>query len=401
MQFIHWKKRAVLLLMVGLLATTLIVPVHAQEISDETLTESASDFFDPTDIPPEEFYRAKVIEVLKEDTVEISPGIVEEIQLVLAEILNGKEKGNHITTTNGGVVTIDDYQKVSPGDTIVLIKIYTVDGGADYYVHDHFRLWPLTIIFLIFVVLAIFFARRKGVGAIVGLIFSIWILVAFIVPKIIDGGDPLVITSIGVTIIATVSLFIAHGFTKRTAIALLSTLVTLAIALGFSQWFVEFASLFGKGSEDAFFLQMGNLAHINLRGLLLAGIVIGTLGVLDDITTAQTAVVGELRQANPNLSKKELYRRGLIVGREHIASLVNTLVLAYAGASLPLFILFSVNEHVPLWLTLNGELVAEEFIRTIIGSIALILAVPITTLFAAHFLQNEKTRKVPAANHKH
>jgi len=174
---------------------------------------------------------------------------------------------------------------------------------------------------------------------------------------------------------------------------LLSTIITLGISVGISQIFIKASHLFGRGSEEAYFLQFGQFGSIDLRGLLLAGIIIGTLGLLDDITTAQTAVVGELRLANKQLSNKEIYSRALVVGKEHISSLVNTLVLAYAGTSLPLFILFTVSDNVPLWAKLNSELISEEIIRTLIGSMALILAVPISTFLATYLLKKEKLEK--------
>jgi len=150
--------------------------------------------------------------------------------------------------------------------------------------------------------------------------------------------------------------------------------------------FVEGSQLLGLGSEEAMFLQLDPSLTLNLQGLLLSGIIIGTLGVLDDVTASQAAVVDEISKANESLGFKELYKRGLSVGHEHIAALVNTLFLAYAGAALPLFLLFYINKTQPLWVILNGELIAEEIVRTMVGSSALVLAVPITTALAAYFI---------------
>jgi len=175
---------------------------------------------------------------------------------------------------------------------------------------------------------------------------------------------------------------------------MLSTLITLGISIGLATFFVNISRLLGQGSEDAMFLANSSLGEINLQGLLLAGIIIGTLGVLDDITTAQTSVVGELRLANPTLSKHELHKRALVVGKEHISSLVNTLVLAYAGASLPLFLLFSAYPDTPFWYSLNSQFISEEVVRTLVGSTALILAVPISTYIAAHFLSKTEVTKM-------
>jgi len=157
--------------------------------------------------------------------------------------------------------------------------------------------------------------------------------------------------------------------------------------------------LFGLGSEESLDLQYGALKNINLQGLLLAGIIIGALGVLDDITTAQTAAVAELKLANAKLSFDELYRRGMAVGKEHITSLVNTLALAYAGASLPMLLLFTVYQQ-PLWVTLNSEFVVEEVVRTVVGSLALTVAVPITTFLAAYWFSRHPVADTPQA-HSH
>jgi uncharacterized membrane protein len=179
-----------------------------------------------------------------------------------------------------------------------------------------------------------------------------------------------------------ISISLAHGFHKRTFLAILSTAITLHLALALGWISVSFSKLFGLGSEDAVFLSFGEFSNIDLKGLLLGAIVIGSLGVLDDITTAQTATIEEIHKANPKLNFTELYTRGLSVGKEHIASLVNTLILAYVGASFPILILL-VTSTTPLWVTLNNEFMAEEIVRTLIGSITLITAVPISTVLAA------------------
>ena len=406
-------RRAVFILTAVLLLTWLFIAPPALALSDQetmdstdgAMNEATANFTDeelaafeekiinesPV-IQPEEFYRGVVLEIIDERDEEITDGFTESVQEIKVKIQSGQEKNKVILVTHGGIAAIAPYQKVKTGDKVVLVKIYKVDGGEQYFVNDHYRLTPLLLIFAIFAAAVIFFGRQKGAGSLAGLALSILVLIKLIVPRIIAGDNPLVVTLIGASLIAGIALFLAHGFNRRTSVALLSTIISLALALCLAEIFVNLAFLFGKGSEEAFFIQMGNLGYINLRGLLLAGIVIGTLGVLDDVTTTQTAVVGELKRANHRLSFNELFQRGLIVGREHIASLVNTLVLAYAGAALPLFILFIANENVPLWTKINSEILAEEFVRTIVGSLALILAVPITTALAAYLLKNEKQR---------
>jgi uncharacterized membrane protein len=206
----------------------------------------------------------------------------------------------------------------------------------------------------------------------------------FLIPRIVDGGNPLITTLVASFFIMILSLYLAHGLNKRTSIALISGMITLVFTVIIDIFFVKITHLSGLGTEEAFYLQLDNI-HLDLKSLLLSGIIIGVLGVLDDVTTAQAATVEELHEANPALSFIELYKRGISVGKEHIASLVNTLVLAYVGVSFPLILLFTVSRNQPMWVIFNSNLIAEEVVRTIVGSCALILAVPITTFLAARF----------------
>ena len=243
-----------------------------------------------------------------------------------------------------------------------------------------------------------------GEIAILGLGFSVIILLQILAPQILTGSNPLLIAIVTACIIAVGSMYLAHGINKNTSIALLSTIATLAVACIASVAFVSVTKLFGLGTDEAFYLQSGYADLASLKGLLLSGIIIGTLGVLDDVTTSQVAAVSELRNTDPSLTPAALYTKGLRIGREHITSLINTLALAYAGASLPLFLLFLANTQ-PLWVTLNSEFVSEEIVRTVTGSISLILAVPIATALAANLLNKDLTftklnkwRKTPQNN---
>jgi uncharacterized membrane protein len=184
-----------------------------------------------------------------------------------------------------------------------------------------------------------------------------------------------------------ITIYLAHGFSKKTTIALISTFLTLILTGALSTLFVHMTFLSGLGSDDAYALQIGPEAKINFRGLLLGGILIGTLGVLDDVTTGLSASVFELYKANPKISFGQLLKSGLAIGREHISSLVNTLVLAYAGASLPIFLTLVLNpNNYPLWSILNSELIVEEIVRTLAGSIGLVAAVPLTTFLATIYI---------------
>lgn len=317
-------------------------------------------------------------------------GITQPFQILELKILTGKNRGEILTLDHGKTSTIKEYQKVKPGEEIIVL-LGKKGNKETYLITDKFRLPYVLLIAIGFFALVIYLAKFKGVSSIIGMIISLLILLKFIVPSIAYGKDPVVISLIGAAAIVFISIFLAHGFNKRTGIAVVSTFLTLLISVLLSYLFVELARLSGTGSEDAYSLQFGTFAGINLKGLLLGGIIIGTLGVLDDITTAQSSAVDEISRANPNLPFKELYSRGLSIGREHIVSLVNTLILAYAGASLPIFFLFSVLGNTqPLWVTLNSEFIVEEVIRALVGSTALILAVPITTIIAASFFEKRK-----------
>jgi len=327
-----------------------------------------------------EYMRGKVLEITDQ-------GIIDD------EFIEGEYQMVEVET-RGGILTVEHSvvgdevtgQLLEVGDKVVLN-----DTGAFVAVTDPYRLVPMFVMFLILFVLALAFTGVEAVYSFIALGFSIFVLINVIVNFILKGWNPFWVTMLGAFLIATVSVYLAHGVKKRTTVAVAGILATLVVVSILAVLFVDMTSLFGLGSEDAFFLQTSGL-NVDLKGILLAGIIIGTLGVLDDITTAQAAAVDEISRANPSLRSWELYKRGLSVGREHISSLINTLVLAYAGAALPLFILFAQEQTQPLWSLLNSEFIAEEIVRTLIGSIALVLSVPITTLLAANFLRKTSVR---------
>jgi len=182
--------------------------------------------------------------------------------------------------------------------------------------------------------------------------------------------------------IIPITFYLSHGFNKKTTVAVGGTVIALIITGILAGIFVEAAKLTGFASEEAGFLQVAKQGLVNIKGLLLAGIIIGVLGVLDDVTVSQSAIVFQLKQANAKIKAGELYKRAMDVGKDHISSMVNTLVLVYTGAALPLLLLFIDNPH-PFSEVVNYEIIADEIVRTLVGSIGLVLAVPITTLIAS------------------
>lgn len=343
-----------------------------------------------SNLPPDRYYRARVVEITDEGTMKLGGVYEQPYQKLRVEFTTGPDAGKKVTLDYGTDREIKEWQKAKVGETVVVLVNTGVDGTINYYLVDKYRLPPIIVMLIIFFLMTVIFGKLKGFTSILGLGLSVGILVWFIIPKIVAGANPLGASLAGAVMIALISLYLAHGFTKRTSIALFSTILTLGAAVGLAIIAVSMAKLSGLGNEDAFYLQAGVLQGIDVRGLLLGGIIIGALGVLDDVTTGQAAAVDEIQKANPSLSFSELYRRGLSVGKEHIASLVNTLALAYVGASFPLLLLFTTNNDQPIWFLLNGEIVVEEIIRTLVGSTALLLAVPLTTFLAARFLVTKR-----------
>ncbi len=267
------------------------------------------------------------------------------------------------------------------GQRVKLQEISGADGEVMYLVSDFRRDWPLIILFGLFLTAVIAFSRWQGVRALVGLALTFVIIVGFIVPAILGGQSPVAVALVGAVVIMILTLYLAHGYSPKTTAAVVGTALALLLTGALAVAFVAAANLTGFTSEEA---RLANLevGGLSLRGLLLAGIIIGGLGVLDDVTMSQSSTVFELRRANPRAGFGDLLRGALNVGRDHIAATVNTLFLAYAGASLPLLILF-VTADTTVTTVLTAEIVAVEVVRTLVGSIGLIAAVPLTTALAA------------------
>ncbi|HAS12984.1 MAG TPA: hypothetical protein DCS55_21125 [Acidimicrobiaceae bacterium] len=267
------------------------------------------------------------------------------------------------------------------GDRIVVNEYEVPDGGIAYTFADYQRSRPMLLLLGIFVVAVIAMGRFQGLRALAGLVVSGIVLLAYAFPALLDGKPPLGIALVSSVIIAVAALYLSHGINDTTTVALLGTLAALGLTGLLAAVFTSAAQITGLASEDQIFL-MVSAEGVDVRGLVLAGIVLGSLGVLDDVTVTQVSAVARLREANPGYGIAELYRSGVRIGRDHIASVVNTLVLAYAGAALPLLLFYS-NIGIGLSESVTSEIVAVEIIRTLVGSIGLVAAVPLTTGLAA------------------
>jgi uncharacterized membrane protein len=289
----------------------------------------------------------------------------------------GKDKGRTFTE----IVQPDQSRQLHPGEKVVVAYEPSAPKDLQYSVTDVNRKFPMALLAGIFALAVVVVGRLRGVMALVALAISFMILNFFILPAILHGSNPLIVAVVGSSAIMLIALYMCHGLSARTSVAVLGTLMSLVLIGVLGSVFIGWAALTGN-TDDNTGLIHGLYPSIDMSGLLLAGVIIGSLGVLDDVTVTQTSAVWELHEANPSMGWRGLYRAGIRIGRDHIASVVNTLVLAYAGAALPLLLLFSIAQS-SVGAVANSELVAEEIVRTLVGSIGLVASVPVTTALAA------------------
>jgi uncharacterized membrane protein len=273
---------------------------------------------------------------------------------------------------------------ISSGDGVLVDIVALGDGTEQAVFYDFERSTPMLLLVIVFVTAIVVLGRWRGVGALAGLAMSFVVIIFFALPALLDGSNAVTVALVAAGAIAFIALFLAHGRGLATATALLSTFASLAITAILAGVFLAASKFTGFGDENVSFLDaLGT--QIDPRGLLLAGIVIGSLGVLDDVTVTQVSAVWELKRASPDADFRELYGRALRIGRDHISSTVNTLFLAYAGASLPLLLLFS-EANQGFASVATREIVAVEIVRALVGSVGLVASVPISTALAAKVL---------------
>ncbi|MBI4257181.1 YibE/F family protein [Candidatus Uhrbacteria bacterium] len=269
---------------------------------------------------------------------------------------------------------------LSVGDEVDL-RIIDVEDGVEVYLDDVHRESGIWWIVGFFVALTLGIGLLRGLLSLVGLAVTIAILVLGLFPLILAGTDPIVATVVASAVILGVNMHLSHGLKRQTFYAYLSTLCGLGLVLVFTQVFLAIARLSGLASEEGALL-FWEIDPVQVPvGILAAGIILGAVGVLDDIAITQSEIVSELLLANPHVTRKELFTQAMRIGRHHIASAVNTLILVYAGAALPAFLLF-MNQFGGYQEFLQNEIVAEEVVRTLAGTCALVLLVPLSTCFA-------------------
>ncbi|HKO85721.1 MAG TPA: YibE/F family protein, partial [Actinomycetota bacterium] len=317
---------------------------------------------------------ATLTKVARVDCPEADPGVPGSVCIrVTAQLAGGRQVAFDTTDPTGGMFRA--------GQRVRLAVTEQPGSQPLYYIQDLERGRPLLVLAVLFVLAVVAFGRWQGIRSLVGLGLSFVVIVSFVVPAILHGHSPVLVAVTGAMAIMLISLYLSHGTGPKTTAAVVGTALALGLTAALAIAFVAAASLTGLASEEALSANFA-VGGLSLRGLLLAGIIIGGLGVLDDVTMSQASLVAELHAANPTAGFAALVGAALRVGRDHIAATVNTLFLAYAGAALPALILFVTGQD-SLGTVVTAELVAVEVVRALCGSVGLIAAVPLTTVLAA------------------
>jgi len=336
----------------------------------------------------EQYFRAKVTVVQN-----VHSGVLGYVQNVRARLIDGPQKGDVVKVQRTPIG--DAAGKRLPVGSEILLNKDTADGNQYSFMSRWYMPGAATL-FIVLLILVVAIGAWRGITSVFGLAISIFILAFYVVPKIVDGQNAFLVCIEGAILITLVSMYIAHGFSKRTTVAFAGSVVTLGIVVGLA----AFASYVTGTSEVISEDNIGILyaaPPIDIAGMLTGGVVIASLGTLFDITTGQAATVDEIHKADRSQSMGRLFWKGMSVGREHIAALINTLALVYVGVALPTIVTTIVlnqeaNYHAPMLVNLNTETLAEEVVRTCVASIGMLLALPVTTWLAAYVLPRWTTK---------
>jgi uncharacterized membrane protein len=372
-------------LIIGLIA--LIALAVAAIVLGRWLTPSSEPQEEPlapgAPVTETETMTARVVDVLEEGVRQ--PGGY-PYQRVLLYVEDGSLGGQEIEIEEGTVNIISSERLFDVGDRVLLVRDeMCIQGQCNehVYIADFVRTVPVLWIAALFVGLILLVGRGRGLRSMAGTLLSLVVIFFFILPMIKAKYDPVLVSILGSAVLLVASTYVVYGRNYKAHAAILGMMLSLLLTWGLAALFVSWTHLTGMGQpEEASYLAMEIGTDLNFRGLVLAGIIIGALGVMDDICVGQASAVFELVNANRNLSWVDLFRSSLNIGRDHIAAMVNTLLLAYVGASLPLMLVFTIYTE-PLWYRINREPITEEIVRTLAGSLGLIMAVPITGLIAS------------------
>lgn len=347
-------------------------------------------------VSPDNVFNARIIEILEEVEKETLQGEKIIQQNLKLRGVEGVFDNKEFVFYGIGDIELVGNKKYSVGEKVLVIAASQgVSGDYTYYITEKNRSNGLIIIFGLFLLLLFLIGKWKGVRSILSLGLTFFVIIFFMVPQIMSGVNPVFIVLLSSLIILLFVVYLTEGFHLRSHLAVLSIFVSLILVVAFSSLFIFLTKLTGVFSEDVFALINVGQQTLNLKGLLLAGMIIGALGVLDDVVISQIVSVEKIIEANPYQSWKEVFKKAQAIGVSHISSMTNTLFLAYAGASLPLLILF-VSDNSPfssIGQIINNEAVSTEIVRALSGSLGIILAVPISTFIASWAFIYKKNNK--------
>ena len=331
-------------------------------------------------------FRALVSEIVDEKELPREEKNYIQQNIILTGI-EGERKGEEYFFEGINVFEVLKNPRYKVGDKVMLLESFNDRGEAQYYISDYVRTSAIYYLLAIFILVLLVVGKLKGARSLLSLFFTFLVIIKYIIPKILAGSNPLFVTLIGSFIILFIIIYLTEGFKPMSHLAFLSISISLLIAVFFSWFFVLAGKLSGIFSEEIASLAIINGLSINFQGLLLAGIIIGLLGVLDDVVIAQVSTVEQIYLTDKQQTKANIFSKAYQVGVSHISSMTNTLFLAYAGASLPLLVLFVSGESVFLTTfdAINNEQIATEIVRTLAGSIGLVLSVPISTFLAVNW----------------
>ncbi len=338
-------------------------------------------------------YLAEVISIKSSNVKDVPNTDVQAVyKTVVVHFLSGDKEGKTQTITDSGFALKVD-------DKVYVRYTKTADGSEYYSIQEPYRVPALLWLAGIFVIAVLIFGGKQGFLALVALFISFGVIFKLLFPGIIQGDNIILIATTGALTSLFVVMYMTHGFTRLTTAAFLGCSCTVLFTLLLAKYAVHITALTGFSDEESVYLNIATKGNLDFVALLVGGIIIGVLGVVDDVAITQASVVNELHHANPSMSMRMLYGKALKVGKDHMGAVINTLILAYTGASLPLILLLYIS-NTPTLELINREAIATEIVRSIVGSVGLLLAVPLTTLIAV-FLMYGKVHTSSTHTHHH
>ena len=361
---------------------------EGQDISETGTTQTQEP---PVIDSQEELFIAKVVEIIEEKEItreDQSKAIQQNLKLIGLE---GTYKGKEIIFNGISEIDVVSSNVYKKGDKVLVSHVKTIENEDEFYIQDFVRTDYIYILCFMFAAIIIIIGKKKGFMALLSLVLSFIVILKLILPFILKGYNPVWVATFGGVIILGIIIYVTEGFNVKSHLATISVFASLLVTSVLSVIFTNLTKITGMAQEESSFLIGETSFPIDFKGLLLAGIIIGAIGVLDDIIIGQIQSVSELKKANPNLSTKQLFRSAFKVGNSHLSAIINTLFLTYSGAALPLLLLFVINSQSGLTIShaINNEVITTEIIRTLVGSIGVALSMPISTYLASLYFSRK------------